>query len=331
MPNTETPSTSIKKITENLYLITLPMPFRLRPVNVAVLVHDGGVALFDTGLNMGGTFRRLEDSLKVIGRSVHDIDHIFVTHHHADHCGLAGRIKEISGAIIHMSEIGGQIIRNNHDQRQVAETVKEFYVKQGIAEETVDAYLVFLRYFRRATFPFQVDENLDFSREYRIGDTAFEAFPTPGHARDHVCYFFRKEGILLSGDHVLPESTFNLSPDLFCTTFRPVQEMIGSLTRLETLPIKSVVPAHGRPFSSLKGMAEETRKHHGARKNLILESIKNGPQTTFQISLDIFGTDLPGFDAFLALNETYAHMVEFRHEGIVRESRKNGRIVYGIN
>lgn len=331
MPNSKTSEKSIEEIAKNFYLITLPMPFRLGHVNVIAFVHDKGVTLFDTGLNLDDAFSRLETSLGTINRSVRDIDHIFVTHHHADHCGLAGRIKEISGAVIHMSEIGGQIIRNNHDQRQVAETVKEFYVEQGIAEETVDAYLVFLRYFRRATFPFQVDENLDFSREYRIGDTALEVFSTPGHARDHVCYFFRKEGILLSGDHVLPESTFNLRPDLFCATFRPVQEMIDSLTRLETLPIKSVVPAHGRPFSSLKGMAEETRKHHGARKNLILESIKNGPQTTFQISLDIFGTDLPGFDAFLALNETYAHMVEFRHEGIVRESRKNGRIVYGIN
>ena len=331
MPNPETPSTSIRKITENLYLITLPMPFRLRPVNVVVLMHEGGVVLFDTGLNLGGTFSRLEDSLKVIGRSVRDIDHIFITHCHADHCGLAGRIKEISGAVIHMSEIGRQIIHNNHDQRQVADTVKKFYVEQGIAEDTVGAYLVFLRYFRKATVSFRVDECLDFHREYLIGDTAFEVFPTPGHARDHVCYFFRKEGILLSGDHILPESTFNLRPDLFCAGFRPAQAMFDSLARIEDLPAARVLPAHGAPFSNLKGMVEEVRRHHAERKNLILESIKEGPKTAVQISRDIFGTELPGFDAFLALNETYAYLVEFRHEGIARKSRKSGRIVYGID
>ncbi|TFG92178.1 MAG: MBL fold metallo-hydrolase, partial [Syntrophobacterales bacterium] len=118
------------------------MPFRLRPVNVVVLVHDRGVALFDTGLNMGNTFPRLEDSLKILGRSIRDIDHIFITHYHADHCGLAGRIKEVSGAVIHMSEIGRQIIHNKHDQKQIAETTKKFYVEHGIAEKTVDAYLV---------------------------------------------------------------------------------------------------------------------------------------------------------------------------------------------
>jgi len=330
MPNPETPSTSIKKITENLYLITLPMPFRLRPVNVVVLVHGRGVALFDTGLNMGGTFPRLEDSLEVIGRSIRDIDHIFITHCHADHCGLAGRIKEISGAVIHMSEIGRQIIHNNHDQRQVADTIKKFYVEQGIAEETVDAYLVFLRYFRRATVPFQVDECLDFNREYPIGDTAFEVFPTPGHARDHVCFFFRKEGMLISGDHILPEITPNLSPDLFCTGFRPLQAMLDSLARIEDLPAARVLPAHGAPFSNLKRMVEEVRRHHGERKNLILESIEERPKTAFQISRDVLGTDLPGFDTFLALNETYAHLVELKHEGLIEDRRGTRCLLYAI-
>jgi len=328
MPNPETPSTSIGKITENLYLITIPMPFRLRPVNVAALVHGRGVALFDTGLNMGHTFSKLEEALEVINRSVRDIDHIFITHHHADHCGLAGRIKEISGAAVHMSEIGRQIIHSNSDQRRVADTVKTFYLEQGIAEETMDAYLVFLRYFRRATVPFQADECLDFDRGYPIGDTAVEAFPTPGHARDHVCYFFRKEGILLSGDHLLPENIFNLRPDLLCPGFRPVEAMLDSLARVEDLPATRVLPSHGAPFSNLKGVVERMRRQHGERKNLILESTKGGPKTACQISGDIFGMDLPGFDIFLALNETYAHLVELRHEGMVGESKKNGQMVY---
>ncbi|MDD5722111.1 MAG: MBL fold metallo-hydrolase [Syntrophales bacterium] len=330
MPNQKNPETSIGKITGNLYLITLPMPFRLRPVNVVVLVHEGGVALFDTGLNLGHTFARLEDSLKMVGRSACNIDHIFITHHHADHCGLAGRIKEISGAVIHMSEVVRQVMHNNHDHGQVADTTKKFYVEQGIAEDKVEAYLVFLRYFRKATAPFQIDECLDFNREYRIGDTAVEVFPTPGHARDHVCYFFRREGMLFSGDHILPESALNLHPDLFCPGFRPAQAMLDSLARIEVLPATMILPAHGEPFSNLKGIVAEVRKHHGEKKNLILESIKEGPKTASQVSRDIFGTELPGFDVFLTLNETYAHLVELRHEGIVRELVQSRRIVYRI-
>jgi len=267
----------------------------------------------------------------VIGRSVSEIDHIFITHCHADHCGLAGSIKEISGAVIHLSEIGKQIIQNDRSRKQGADTVKSFYVEQGIAEESVNAYLVFLRYFRKATAPFQVDECLDFQTEYAIGDTAFTVLETPGHARDHVCYFFRKEGILLSGDHILPESTFNLRPDLLCTEFRPLGAMLDSLARIEDLPIGRVLPAHGTPFSNLQEIAKKVRRHHREKKQLIREVINEGPQTAFEISKNIFGIGLPGFDLFLALNETYVHLVELMRDGTVEGYKKGKQVLYIVH
>ena len=51
----------IKEIIRNLYMITLPMPFRLKHVHVYALVHDGKVTLFDTGLDTPETFSVLEN------------------------------------------------------------------------------------------------------------------------------------------------------------------------------------------------------------------------------------------------------------------------------
>jgi glyoxylase-like metal-dependent hydrolase (beta-lactamase superfamily II) len=321
---------SIENITDNLFLITLPMPFRLRPVNIAALVDGKRVTLFDTGLNLGDTFPRVEDALKEIGRSVRDVEDIFITHYHADHCGLAGKIKELSGAVIHMSEVSKQVRDDNHDQNTVADTVKKFYTKQGIPEDRVDSYLIFLRYSRRATVPFQIDEFLDFGREYRVGSTTVEVLPSPGHARDHVCYFFRNEGILLSGDHLLPESQFNLRPDLFCPEFHSAQSMLDSLTRIEELPVARVLPGHGVPFANAHRVIERITRTHEGRRDSVLRSLRKGAKTAFQVSREIFGSDLPGFDTFLSLNETYAHLVELRHGGMVKESEGNGRVLYGI-
>jgi len=321
----------IKEIAENFYMVTLPMPFRLEHVNVIILVHDKGVALFDTGLNLAGSFSKLEDSLKTIGRSIQDIDRIFITHYHTDHCGMAGRIKEISGAVIHMSEIGKQIIQNHKDEKQVINKIKEFYVEQGLTEKSVDILAGFLRHFKKATFPFQVDECLDYHRKYFIGDTAFEVLPTPGHTRDHVCFFFQKEGILLSGDHILPEITPNLSPDLFCPEFRPLQSFLDSLAGIQDLPVERVFPAHGAPFSNLKKRIEEMKEHHRERKSLALDSVKGGPKATFRVSMDIFGENLSEFDKFLALNETYVHLVELIQEGIISEHKSGKQVLYNIN
>ena len=70
------------------------------------------------------------------------------------------------------------------------------------------------------------------------------------------------------------------------------------------------------------------RKHHKERKKLISNSVKKEPQTTFQVSQNIFGADLPGLDKFLAINETYVHLIELIHEGVIEESRNGKQILY---
>ena len=78
-----------------------------------------------------------------------------------------------------------------------------------------------------------------------------------------------------------------------------------------------VYPAHGRPFSNLSARVEEIKAHHQERKKRILESAKVRPKTVFEISGDIFETSLPDFDVFLAINETFVHLIELESESLV--------------
>ena len=84
----------INKISDNFYRITLPMPFRLKHVHVYALAHNKEVALFDTGFNSGGSWEILEKDLESIGQSIKSVRDIYITHVHADHCSMAGLIKE---------------------------------------------------------------------------------------------------------------------------------------------------------------------------------------------------------------------------------------------
>ena len=131
----------IEKIAESFYMITLPMPFRLKHVHVFALVHDGSVSLFDTGMNTPETFSTLEESLKSIGKDIRNIDRIFITHFHTDHCGIAGRIKAISGAAIAMSGIDARRIYNDQKRGLDFDQVKIFYREQGLREKFIDALL----------------------------------------------------------------------------------------------------------------------------------------------------------------------------------------------
>ncbi|MGZ3607015.1 MAG: MBL fold metallo-hydrolase [Syntrophales bacterium] len=320
----------IEEIAESFYMITLPMPFRLKHVHVFAHVYDGSVSLFDTGMNTPETFSTLEESLKSIGKGIRDVERIFITHFHTDHCGIAGRIQEISGAAIAMSKMDALRIRRGQKKGLNFDQVKKFYNEQGLREEIIDDLLELLSSFRKATIPFKVNTNLEDHGSHRVGDRDFEVISVPGHTSGQVCFFFRREGILLSGDHILPEITPNLSPDPYNPGFRPLRSFLDSLGQVEDLPAVKVYPAHGDPFPNLKARVEEIREHHRERKSLVLESVKGGPKTTYQASLDIFGRDLPEFDQFLAVNETYAHLIELLEEGLIKQKRLGHHLIHSV-
>jgi len=130
----------IDRILPDLYRITLPMPFRLRHVHVYALLHDGKVALFDTGMNIPETYTVLDEALANLGKTTKDIDRIFLTHFHADHCGIAGRIQEISGAAVHLSAVDESRLQQNNRLEELAgrpfgeERPREALVPGGEAE-----------------------------------------------------------------------------------------------------------------------------------------------------------------------------------------------------
>lgn len=318
----------IKEIAADFYMITLPMPFRLKHVNIYAIVHNGRMTLFDTGLNTPETFAVFDAGLKRIGRSIPDIDRIFVTHRHGDHCGMAARIRDLSGASILMSEADHAFIRIAGDQDRLIAELRSFYLRHGLGDEALSLLGSIFRSFSKMIGTFPLDQALHPGDVHTAGGRSFEVIAAPGHSIGQVCFFFRSEGILLAGDHILPDITPNLSPDLFQTDFRPLNRFLSSLTEMQRLPVKTVYPAHGRPYTNYLERVTEIKAHHQERKGLTLASIRKGRKSACEVSVDIFGKDLPEFDQYLALNETYVHIAELVHEGLVREEIEEGRHFY---
>ena len=316
----------IEEIVNDFYMITLPMPFRLQHVHVFLLCHGDQAALFDTGLDTPENLLTLETALRRIGKKVQNIVQVFITHHHFDHCGMAGRIKKMSGAEIHMSELSRTFTLRSDREIQL---VKDFCIRHGLPQDATSGILnLFLSNREEIAGPFQIDRSFAGHERQSFGKWEFQAIPTPGHTRDHVSFYFPQEQVLLAGDHVLPEITPNLSPDVFAPDFKPLSSFFASLELLQDLPVTKVYPAHGRPFANLQARISELFDHHEIRKELALKSVKTGPKTTFQVSQDIFGSSLPEFDQFLALHETYVHLIELLSTGDICEIKNESRILY---
>jgi glyoxylase-like metal-dependent hydrolase (beta-lactamase superfamily II) len=304
----------VKEIARDFYMIPIPLPFRLKHVNVYAALQDGRITLFDTGPNLPGILPVLEKSLHHLGRSIPDIEHILVTHFHADHCGLAGIIKERSGGAIDMSEIEFDTVRSYGRDDLHMDRIRTFYCQQGLDNKMIEVIVSYLRALRSVTHPFQVDEFLREGEVLTIGQRTIRILETPGHTRGHICFFLPDEQILLAGDCILPRITPNLSPDLLTPSFHPLQSFIDSLEKIEDLPVTAVYPSHGSLFRNLKARVKAIKKHHNQRKELICRALKKGPATTAEVSVEVFGGNLPDFDRVLALNETYVHLIELEKE-----------------
>lgn len=320
----------VKKIADHLYRITLPMPFRLGHVSVYALLEGKDINLFDTGGNFPGTFPVFEKLLSEIGGAVSDVRRIFISHYHADHCGIAGLIQKQSGGTVYMSETDFDTIRSFEQETLRIERFTAFCTEQGLDLKTVRMIAGLFKTFKGITAPFRADAFLKDGEAITVNGKTVKVLATPGHTRGHVSFFIPEEGLLIGGDHILPHITPNLSPDLLSPAFRPLRSFMASMDRIGRLPVREVHPAHGPSFSDLGARIEEIRLHHRERKGLALKALQSRPKTTAEVSVDIFGGDLPEFDKLLALNETYVHLVELEDESTIRQYREGETFLFTL-
>jgi glyoxylase-like metal-dependent hydrolase (beta-lactamase superfamily II) len=320
--------TGIREMAEGIYMITLPMPFRLKHVNVFAFPEEDGFTLIDTGPSLDGVLPALETCLAEIGRRVEDCRRILITHFHMDHCGLAGLIAGRSGASIFLSEIEERTIRSFAREEDRASRLRSFGLEHGLDSGTLDTVIQTFSAFKTATSPFTAAGLLADGDRLNVGGRVAEIIATPGHSRGHICFHLPKEGFLIAGDHILPHITPNLSPDLTAPAFRPLDSFLASLARVEDLPVATVCPAHGRPFPDLKRRVAGMREHHRDRSKLALQALTEGERTSADVSRFIFGDDLPPFDRLLALNETYVHLVELERSSAIRRKMHEGLCLF---
>jgi glyoxylase-like metal-dependent hydrolase (beta-lactamase superfamily II) len=321
----------ITEISDNFYRITLPMPFRLRHVHAYALIDGRHVALFDTGMHMPGAFERLEADLQSIGHSIESVTDIYLTHVHTDHCGMSGTIQEKSKARLHLSEVANQVHAYFQEGDYLITQARIFYAKHGMSARDVEAIVEEIEDMKSRIPRLDVSTFLQENEIRRFGHRSFEVISTPGHAAGHVCFFFRDEGLLLAGDHILPYIAPSLSPNIYDEIFQPLKSYLESLTVIEKLPVKTIHPGHGNSFSGIDERIREIRTHHALKKEVLLKSLSAEPKTTYTICGEMIGAAAAHWDdweKFMALNETYVYLQELKRDGAIKESMIDSVLFY---
>lgn len=142
-----------------------------------------------------------------------------------------------------------------------------------------------------------------------LGGREWISVHTPGHTRDHLCLWDPANGIMLSGDHVLPTITPHISGT--GVTVDPLADFFTSLDRMQTFDgVTTVLPAHGLGFKDLAGRADDIKAHHHERLETLRKSGDDlGRGTVEEYMRRLFKQRSWGA---MAASETYAHLEHLR-------------------
>jgi glyoxylase-like metal-dependent hydrolase (beta-lactamase superfamily II) len=301
---------------DGIHRIPLPLPGDgLRAVNVYALEQSDGLVLIDSGWALGEARKDLETALAGLDHDLGSIRRILVTHVHRDHYELGMHLRRLFGAKLALG-IGEQpaleSLRANVPPEQSPMTMRL------LAAGALPLLMQMQERWGAGGGPkidWELpDEWLKDGTSVELEGRTLEVIATPGHTQGHVVFLDRADGLLFSGDHVLPHITPSIGFEQIPKR-SSLSDYLASLAIVQELPDVRMLPAHGPPVATTHARIDELLEHHEDRLALSLGAVDHGASTGYEVAAVLPWTrrnqsfdDLDVFNRMLAVNETVAHL-----------------------
>jgi glyoxylase-like metal-dependent hydrolase (beta-lactamase superfamily II) len=311
-----------ERVRPGLWSVPVPMPDSpLRYVLMYVFELPDGVAVVDTGWPTDEAWAALVAGLDGIGAGVAAVRAVLVTHFHSDHHGLSGRLRAASGAWVGMHRLDAALVRQTGDPGATIARMREWVVERGGTARDAVELSGSVEDVRRWGEMAEPDRLIEDGDEPLAG---LRAVWTPGHTPGHLCFYDERRALLLSGDHVLPRISPNisLSPG---QSRDPLRDFLASLAKAGAVPAEEVLPAHEWRFRGLRERTEELAQHHDTRLREVEAVLAERPgATTWEVAKRLTWSrtwpEIRGFIRRSALGETLAHLVWLENEGLAKRA-----------
>jgi glyoxylase-like metal-dependent hydrolase (beta-lactamase superfamily II) len=306
---------------------SVPVPIPGNPLAytlVYALESPRGPVLVDAGWEHEDAWSVLKDGLASFGIDVGDVYGVVVTHFHPDHAGLAGRVREASGAWIAMHADDAAIIRMFHEMHgrdRDRSWEKDALRRAGASEDELAAHPGY----EGLDPPAPPDRELADRDPVDLPGRPLRAIWTPGHTPGHICLHLEDADRIFTGDHVLPRITPHIGlypydiPDV-----DPLGTFLGSLERVAELGVGEVLPAHQYRFNGVAARAREIIAHHQDRLAEVAALLSDEPRTLWDLAAAMTWRGSWGEMSLtsrrMAAGEAAAHVRTLEHRGTVRRA-----------
>ncbi|MEU4723599.1 MBL fold metallo-hydrolase [Nonomuraea dietziae] len=301
-------------------VLSVPVPIPGSPLGytlVYALDSPGGPLLVDAGWNHPDAWQALSAGLSALGTDVSAVRGVVVTHFHPDHAGLAGRVREESGAWIAMHEEDARLVKlmRGFGDRAHRDFQSEMLRRAGAPALTLEDGA-------RPEPPAQPDLELRDGDLIDLPGRTLRAIHTPGHTPGHLCLFLEDAARLFTGDHVLPDITPHIGIYPYDRDdVDPLDDFLTSLDRVAALGRTEALPAHERIFDDTAARAAEIRAHH-EDKLVRLAAVLAEPLTIWEaaalMTWNRSWEDLSPMLRGMAAGEAAAHLRALEARGLIR-------------
>ena len=307
--------------------LRMPLPMSLDHINLWLLDDQDekgpGTAIVDTGLNASicrDVWSALLPSLRVT--------RVIATHFHPDHMGLAGWLEGATGAPLWMSR--GEYLSARLFQLDGRETPPAEVIAMAVDAGWPNAAVDRLRAQKwdmmgqlAAPLPNGYRRLVDGDR-LDIGGRIWRVMMGHGHSPEHACLISDDDGLMISGDQVLPQISSNVSVHAMEPMADPLGGWLDSIDSLRSLSDKMLVlPAHGFPFHGLHERLDQLAGEHRRQLDELCDFCTT-PRTVHECFAVLFKRQIDDSALILASGEAWAHLRRLECEGrVVRE--RHGR------
>jgi glyoxylase-like metal-dependent hydrolase (beta-lactamase superfamily II) len=315
------------QVTDGVYWARLPLPWSLDHINVYLFKEEGGWTVVDSGAN-GKRGKEVWEQLFDGVMQGEPVLKVIATHMHPDHIGLAGWLHEKFGCelIVTQAEylLANTLWLGASDIFPQSELT--FLLENGLDPQFEDmikgaGYSSYKKGVYRLPSQYRRIED---GSEIEFGGRRWQTIIGRGHSPEHACLYCAEDGLLISGDQILPEITSNVSVHAREPMANPLAQWITSLDRVKAIDSNPVVlPSHGPVYKGLTTRLDALINGH-YDKLVKLHAYLDTPKSGVESFPALFRRKITGFDFFLALGESVAHLHLLESIGLAERSFENG-------
>jgi glyoxylase-like metal-dependent hydrolase (beta-lactamase superfamily II) len=280
---------AVEEVAGGATRIALAVPGLADGVNVHLLTGAGPTTLVDAAMPLPGALEALAAGVAAAGSALDAVEQIVLTHHHADHIGLAGELAHRTGARVLSLGAVAEVLRApaEHFARELS-WAEAHTARHGAPDALLDRTRG-AQGLIRAVRPAEAVEELRDGDVVRAGDLELTALHRPGHSPTDTLLVDASRGVALVGDHLFRAAP--LTPvlgSMLAPEARPAATYLRALDETTERRAFLTLPGHGPAIPDPGALVADRRGALDRRTGRVLQALGDEPVSTWDLGVQVW-------------------------------------------